>query len=67
MKISQINLRRIPEPNSCANCKKLRWGNEEGWDKCDLTEEGIDWSLKSKQVCDYHVKSNMPDPRIGNY
>lgn len=65
-KIKQINLRNVEEPKSCANCRSLQWGQEEGWDKCKTHQIGIDWALKNKQVCDSHVKSNMPDPRIGN-
>jgi hypothetical protein len=55
------NLRKV-DPDCCKNCGFLQWGPEEGWDKCSKTGRGVDWSQKSKQVCDYHRRCEG-DPR----
>ena len=64
MKMSQQPiLSEVPDPNACSNCVALRWGPEEGWDKCGRHGFGIDWAGKTRKVCVDHERSNSKDPR----
>jgi len=56
-------LSKIKDPNSCSNCVSLRWGPEEGWDKCEKHGIGVYWADKAKQICSDHKRSNLKDPR----
>ncbi len=59
-----VNLRTIPNQNSCANCSYLRWGPEEGWDLCSLDGHSVEWAKKCNMICDDHVRSKFDDPRV---
>lgn len=63
--MSAPNLRETTEPDSCANCVFLGWGEEQGWDNCRKNGIMIYWPKKSKQVCDNHELSSLDDPRNG--
>jgi len=53
----------VPEPDSCANCVSLRWGIEQGADRCAKRGHSIGWEVKHKRVCDDHERSDAEDPR----
>jgi hypothetical protein len=55
-------LRRLCEPDCCANCLHLAWGPSEGFDKCNQSGRGIEWGDKRWFVCDSHVRCSG-DPR----
>jgi hypothetical protein len=61
--IEDTNIRQVPEPDCCRNCLHLSWGKEEGFARCNKTGKGISWEIKSKQICDLHVKFENGDPR----
>ena len=57
-----MNRRKVAAPNTCANCRYLAWGKEEGLDLCRKTGDGVDWATKTQQVCDAHERVDG-DPR----
>jgi hypothetical protein len=62
--MSPPGLRSVNEPDCCGNCRFLRWGSQQGWDKCGKHNFGVDWGCKRKQVCNDHERSNAEDPRV---
>jgi 8-oxo-dGTP diphosphatase len=62
--MSTPNMRQLAERDSCANCTFLRYGPEEGADKCSLHGHGIAWSDRNSLVCDDHKRSEARDPRV---
>ncbi len=57
-------VREVQTPDSCANCDHLRWGDNEGWDKCYLTSQSIAWDGKARRICDHHQRTDLKDPRV---
>ena len=58
-----VKIHSVGEPDSCSCCRSLRWGDEEGWDKCGKHGHNIYWPNKRKEVCDDFSKSELSDPR----
>jgi len=56
-------IREIPDQNACANCIHLRWGPDQGADKCNVDGHEVEWAKKSNLVCEYHQRSTAEDPR----
>jgi len=56
-------VREIPDQDACANCDHLRWGPDQGWDKCNIDGHGIDWAKKGNLICERHQRSTAEDPR----